>query len=98
MTRYRWVLDRKAEGFPITMACKIAEVSRQAFNDWRARLTAGPSDAEVADKVLVDKIGEIHAAEDGIYGEPRVTAELARQGGTVNHKRVERRMPTHGIV
>ena len=37
MTRYRWVLDRKAEGFPITMACKVAEVSRQAFHDWPAK-------------------------------------------------------------
>ena len=35
MTRYLWVLDRKAEGFPITIACKVVEVSRQAFNDWR---------------------------------------------------------------
>ena len=25
MTRYRTILDRKAEGFPITMASKIAE-------------------------------------------------------------------------
>ena len=41
MTCYRWVLDRKAEGFPITIACKIAEVSRQAFNDWRAKAAGG---------------------------------------------------------
>ena len=27
VTRYRWVAARKAEGFPITMACKVAEVS-----------------------------------------------------------------------
>ncbi len=26
VTRYRWVAARKAEGFPITMACKVAEV------------------------------------------------------------------------
>ena len=31
MTRYRLVLDRKAVGFPITMACQVAGVSRQAF-------------------------------------------------------------------
>ncbi len=36
MTRYRWVAARKAEGFPITMACKVADVSRQAYHDWRA--------------------------------------------------------------
>ena len=43
MTRYRWVAARKAEGFPITMACVVADVSRQAFHDWRARSAAGPS-------------------------------------------------------
>ena len=49
MTRYKWVLDRKAEGFPITMACKIAEVSRQAFHDWHAKRAVGPTEAEIAD-------------------------------------------------
>jgi hypothetical protein len=48
VTRYRWVAARKAEGFPITMACRTAEVSRQAFGDWRAGVAGGPSDAEVA--------------------------------------------------
>ena len=24
MSRYKWIAARKAEGFPITMACKIA--------------------------------------------------------------------------
>ena len=38
MTRYKWIAARKAEGFPITAACEIAEVSRQAFNDWRHKL------------------------------------------------------------
>src|ERR687891_520784 len=37
VTRYRWVAARKAEGFPITAACKVAEVSTTAFDDWRRR-------------------------------------------------------------
>jgi hypothetical protein len=28
VTRYMWVAARKAEGFPITMAAKVAQVSR----------------------------------------------------------------------
>ncbi len=44
MIRYRWVAARKAEGFPITAACNVAEVSRQAFCDWRLAQAAGPSD------------------------------------------------------
>ena len=31
MTRYRWVAARKAEGFPTTLCCTVAGVSRQSF-------------------------------------------------------------------
>ena len=98
MTRYRWVAARKAEGFPITMACVAASVSRQAFHDWRAAETAGPSVAEQAETELVELMWEIHAESDSTYGEPRMTSELARRGRPVNHKRVGRLMRAHGIV
>jgi len=98
VTRYRWVAARKAEGFPITIACKVAQVSRQAFSDWRARQAAGPSPAALAEAALVAEIRQVHDEFDRIYGEPRVTAELARRGRRVNHKRVERLMRAHGIV
>lgn len=98
MTRYRWVAARKAEGFPITAACKVAEVSTTAFDDWRRRGAAGPSDAECAEAALVAAIREIHDETDGTYGEPRMTPELRDRGWAVNHKRVERLMRVHGIV
>ena len=88
----------EADGFPITMACAVADVSRQAFGDWRARQKAGPSPTERAEGDLVEEIRRVHADFDGAYGEPRVTAELARRGRVVNHKRVERLMRRHGIV
>ena len=98
MTRYRWVAARKAEGFPITMAAEVAEVSRQAFHDWQAKTAAGPTAAEQAEAELVEEIKAIHDEFDGTYGSPRVTEELARRGRCVNHKRVERLMRVHDIV
>jgi transposase InsO family protein len=98
VTRYKWVAARKAEGFPITMATKVAEVSRQAFRDWRLRQAAGPSLAELAEVDLVKLMREIHDKFDGTYGEPRMTAELARRGQPTNHKRVRRLMAKHGLV
>lgn len=98
MTRYRWVAARKAEGFPITAACKVAEVSTTAFDDWRRREAAGSTDAERAEAALVAAIREIHDETDGTYGEPRMTPELRDRGWAVNHKRVERLMRVHGIV
>jgi putative transposase len=98
VTRYRWVVARKAEGFPITAACKVAWVSTTAFNDWRRRDAAGQSAAEREEAELVEVIREIHAETDGTYGEPRMTPELRDRGWEVNHKRVERLMRRHGIV
>jgi putative transposase len=98
VTRYRWVTARKAEGFPITAACKVAQVSTTAFDDWRRREAAGPTDAEREEVALVAAIREIHDETDGTYGEPRTTPELRERGWAVNHKRVERLMRVHGIV
>ncbi len=98
MTRYWWVAARKAEGFPITMACEVAGVSRQAFHDWRQRIAAGPTVAEQAEAELVGVMRAIHAESDATYGEPRMTEELARRGRSVNHKRVRRLMRLHGLV
>jgi putative transposase len=98
VTRYRWVAARKAEGFPITAACKVAQVSTSAFDDWRRGEAAGPTDAERAEAALVAAIREIHDETDGTYGEPRMTPELRDRGFRVNHKRVERLMRVQGIV
>lgn len=98
MTRYWWVTARKAEGFPITMACRVAAVSRQAFNDWRARHAAGATDAEVDEARLVNAMVDIAGDFDGTYGSPRMTVELANRGWSANHKRVERLMAVNRIV
>lgn len=80
------------------MACEVAEVSRQAFHDWRARRAAGPNQAELAEVELVELIREIHAEHDGTYGVPRMCVEMANRARRVNHKRVVRLMRAHGIV
>jgi len=98
VTRYEWVADRKAEGFPTTKACQAAAVSRQAFYDWCRRQTAGPTAAEVAEAGLVQVMREIHDEFDETYGSPRMTVELGNRGWQVNHKRVERLMRVYGIV
>lgn len=98
MTRYRWVAARKAEGFPTSMCCRVARVSRQAFYGWRAAHGAAPTPRERAEAALVAEIREIHAGSDGTYGSPRVTAELRARGHRVNHKRVERLMRAHDIA
>ena len=98
MTRYRWVAARKAEGFPTTMACRVAQATRQGFYAWCRRSARGPSAAAAAEAALVAEIRGIHAGSGGAYGSPRVAAELRRRGRRVNHKRVERLMANWGIA
>ena len=98
MTRCRWVAARRAEGFPIKAACGVAGVSRQGFYAWQRRCEAPPRTTGLAKAELVGEIRRIHADSGGTYGSPRVTAELARRGRCVNHKRVERLMRLWGIV
>ena len=62
MSRYACVADQKAAGFPVTAACKIAEVSTSGFYDWCQRETAEPTDREIAEADLVALIREIFDA------------------------------------
>ncbi len=98
MTRYRWVAARRAEGFPTTAACDVADVSTSAFYAWVERDAAGPTDRERADEALVAVMRQVHAEFDETYGSPRMVDELADRGHKVNHKRVERLMRVNGIV
>ena len=98
MTRYWWVAARRAEGFPTNLCCDAARVSRQAFYDWRAACRAAPTAREAAEATLLAEIREIWAASGGVYGSPRVTAELRARGHRVNVKRVARLMKAHHIA
>ncbi len=97
MSRYRFVSTMKAEGFPIDAACEAAEVSTSAYYEWLQR-AAGPTEAELDEAYLINRIRDIHADSDSTYGSPRVNAALRRRGYCVNHKRTERLMAENAIV
>jgi transposase InsO family protein len=86
----------KAEGFPVEAACEAAEVSASAYYDWLTR-SAGPTEAEWDEALLVNEMRSVHDELDDTYGSPRMTDELRDRGFCVNHKRVERLMAEHGL-
>jgi putative transposase len=98
VSRYRCVDAQKAAGFPVAAACQAAGVTRSAYYEWIAGAAQGPADRHREQARLVAEIRRIHARSGGVYGVPRVHAELRRRGWPVNHKRVERLMRAHGIV
>jgi putative transposase len=75
--------------------CRALGVNRTSFHDWQRR---APSDRELTDAWLTEKIKQIHAASDGTYGARRIHAELRLEHGIrVGRKRVERLMKAAGI-
>jgi putative transposase len=67
----------------------VLGVSRSGFHAWQRRL---PSDRQLSDAWLVEKIRVIHSSSRGTYGSPRVHAELRFNRISVGRKRVERLM------
>jgi putative transposase len=75
--------------------CRVLKVNRTSFHAWERR---PPSDRDLADAWLLERIREIHKASKGTYGAPRVHAELRLgEGIRVGRKRVERLMARAGL-
>jgi putative transposase len=94
---FAFVAAQKA-GFPVRTLCRVCQVSPSGFYAWAARLAAGPGPAAVARAVTAGHIARVHAASRCWDGSPRVTAQLAREGITVNHKAVHREMARQGLA
>jgi putative transposase len=95
VTAYRIISAEKASGVPVSLACELLEVSRSGYYEWSTR---APSDRELTDAWLTERIKQIHAENREVYGSPRIHAELRMTHGIeVGRKRVERLMAQAGI-
>lgn len=89
------LIDEEKTHHPVSRMAGVLGVSRAGYHAWEKR---EPSARKTADEQLKVRIGEIHAASFGIYGAPRVHAELADTYGIhVGRKRVARLMRELGI-
>ena len=80
---YRVIEAQKAT-YTIKRMCELLEVSRSAFYQWRADL-----DAQVAAS---------HTGSDGVYGTPRILAELRTAGETMSGKTVAASLRRQGLA
>jgi putative transposase len=94
MKVFGFVLARKAE-HSIKLMCRVLEVSRSGYHAWAARplSTRGVEDAR-----LSARIAELHGLRRGVYGSPRIWADLVLDDGErIGRKRVERLMRQAGV-
>ncbi|GAA2553017.1 hypothetical protein GCM10010435_24220 [Winogradskya consettensis] len=78
MNRFQFVADHHTR-HGVKRLCTILGIARSSFYYWRAT-TPQRAARDAADTVLPDRIRLVHAASDGTYGAPRVTAELHDAG------------------
>ena len=92
---FLFVAQEKAH-HPITRLCRLLGVSTSGYYAWRCR---GPLARARRDAELTARIKQVHQASRGIYGAPRVHAELTLgQGIACGRKRVARLMRKAGLA
>lgn len=74
--------------------CQVLTVSASCFYRW---LVSPESPGEQRSKILVEKIQKVHKASGYVYGSPRITAELHKEGDLISRSYVARLMKKHGI-
>jgi transposase InsO family protein len=99
VSRYAFISDHQATDaiYSVQRLCRVLKVTRSGFYAWRSG-AARRAERAAAEAALTDQIRTIHAEVGGVYGSPRVTAELRAHGQRINHKRVERLMRQAEVV
>ena len=91
--KYQFIAEHRQE-YPITTMCGVLEVSVSGYYSWRKR---EPSQHARSDAQLAEQVKTAFQANRGIYGSPRVHAELRAQGFHCARKRVARLMRAQGL-
>ncbi len=75
--------------------CRVFEVSRSGYYEWRSR---PPSQRDQQDKALKAKIREHHEESRATYGTRRIQRKLAGDNETASRRRIARLMKDEGIT
>jgi len=88
---------RTGPSVTIERMCELLQVSRSGYYDWDKRQRTGPGTRQARLLDLAGKVLTAHQESDGVYGAPRITAELREQGEVVSVKTVAKVMRQAGI-
>ena len=74
--------------------CRVLKVSRSGYYAWRVRPL---SDRDKTDRVLTGALRRLHAKSKGVYGSPKLVAELKDEGYCYGRRKVARLMRLAGL-
>ncbi len=86
--KYQFIYEHRHR-FPIIRMCHVLEISENGYNNWRKR---GKSQRKRDDEQLAERIEDAYNSNRGVYGSPRIHAELKEQGIHCGRKRIVRLM------
>lgn len=87
-------IDRCRDRYAVQMICRLLGVSRSGYY---AAKTRPESARSRADRELLPKIKRVHAQSKGVYGSPRIKAELADEGCHAGRHKVAKLMRLEGL-
>lgn len=82
------MIEAQKANYPIKRMCDLLQVSRSGFYKWRTNRDGGPTSAQQRRRELDAKVAACHQASDGVYGAPRILADLRAVGERVSRKTV----------
>lgn len=88
------LIQSHAGQFSCAHLCRILDLPRSIFYDWKASVGSARKQSDAALAVQVQQVFE---ANKGRYGAPRITKLLRAQGQAVGKKRVARQMRSLGL-
>lgn len=91
--KYAWI-ERHRDHFSVTRMCRLFEVSRSGYCQWRRR---PPSERSLANALLDTRVAALHAASKRSYGRNRIVRGLHNQGLRVGHERVRKSLRRQGL-
>ena len=82
------MIEAEKATYTVQRMCELLEVSRSGFYKWRAGRDRGPTSVTAAARRARRQGRRVHAASDGVYGAPRILADLRADGVRVSRKTV----------
>jgi putative transposase len=92
------VIEAQKAIYTVKRMCALLGVSRSGFYKWRAARDHGPAPTRRRRAALDAKVAAFHRASDGVYGAPRILADLREGGETVSRKTVAASLRRQGLA
>ena len=92
------MIEAEKATYTIKRMCELLEVSRSGYYKWRRARESGPSPTKARRAELDAKVAVFHKASDGVYGAPRILADLRAGGERVSRKTVAASLRRQGLA